>query len=278
MIGENGWHGGGQRAHGPDNAEIRGGERKKRWVLKYLPRHSGITPFFMEKARRIPSREYAYMRDSVVRKAYNMARAVVGDAQRTAGFLRFHTHRRSLLWARCAPRHRVEDLALLYLINRFSRGTTLVLFSPRGTFAARHMDRDDTDVGAVQAICLSRVVYDSVRAVDTRSSGRCIAEVDGSGGFENAGRLPGEVVKVFEEIMGHFGVCGGGSGGEMGGWEVENTGDETAVWETYYVSQINTPTRSSLFHCLMPDYYLENFPDLWVEKTAGIKRLDEFLE
>ena len=253
-------------------------EKKKKWVLKYLPRHSRITPTLIEKARRIPSREYAYMRDSVVRKAYNMARAVAGDAHRTVGFLRFHSCHQNLLWARCSPRHRVEDIALLYLINRFSRGTTLVLFSPRGTFASRHPDGE----GTVRVMRLSRVVYDSVRAVDTRSSGRCVAEVDGSGdgsgGFENAGRLPGEIVKVFEEIMEHFGACGGGSGGEMGRREVKNMGDETAVWETYYVSQINMSTRSSLFHRLMPDYYLDNFPDLWVEKTAGIKRLDEFLE
>ncbi|MDG6221242.1 MAG: DUF4130 domain-containing protein, partial [Candidatus Thermoplasmatota archaeon] len=67
------------------------------------------------------------------RKAYNMAREVAGDCNKTLSYIRLQLFKDRVLWGEVKPRHRVEDLALSFLRKRFP-AFGILMKTQRGSF------------------------------------------------------------------------------------------------------------------------------------------------
>ncbi|MCD6461236.1 MAG: DUF4130 domain-containing protein [Thermoplasmata archaeon] len=221
----------------------------REWLLAMLPRHARADRLLVLRVERMDPRDLCHLSAPLARKAYNMARAVAGDAHRSMAFLRLGIYRDTLLWGYIKPVHRVEDMVVRSLRKRYPKHATAVC-SPRGVFHA--VPGGD--------------VHRENLVVQPPSKGRPGAE-----------RPSGPLAVLFDRICETAELLGENEetavrddSGEEGIWG--------EIWSEYYQTQYIEDRRNPrLFHRAMPKRYLSSFPGLEAENVPpGNSTLDDF--
>ena len=108
--------------------------RNRDWMEFRIARHERADSLTLARLAHTSDEELDALTTPDARRFYNMAREVASDCHLTISYIRFKLYKDRVLWAEAKPKHKVEDMVMNWLRQRYKH-FGLVLFTQRGVFA-----------------------------------------------------------------------------------------------------------------------------------------------
>lgn len=117
--------------NGKDPLEVLGCARghTREELIKNLPRHKDFSPTLIKQVKRIPEVVLRNSGSSLAKKINRMMREVSTEAYRARQFTRTEINNRGVLYGVVSLKHRVIDLVLKYMHERFGSQCLICLYN-----------------------------------------------------------------------------------------------------------------------------------------------------